>query len=340
MLRQVNLALDAHNFTAMHTSTLEAVVSAQMTVRGSQQEFTVMGSMTMPRAHLRVDRLPGTGPQPVQPWELTVAGVYGPGPEALGSGPTSAQTPAPRAMLLSALRADIQVDLPRNIWLQGAGTAIELSGNLHITKERGTPVILSGRLETVRGFASYYGKKFTLERGLLTFTGTPEIAPQLDVIVTKEIADYTVSIHVTGTAPQPELTFSSTPELPQSDILSLLVLGKPINQLTKTEHSSLVNEAQQLVGGLVASRLERVFAPALGLQTVEITPGEEVGTGSVRVGRYVTEDLFLTVGREFGTEESATTIGLEYSITRHLKARASSSDQGETTLDLLWRLEY
>jgi translocation and assembly module TamB len=339
-LRQVDIALDAHNFTAMRTSTIDAVVSAQMTVRGSQQELTVLGSLTVPRAHLRVDRLPGTGPAPVQPWELTVAGVYGPGPKAPGNGTASSPTPAPRLMLLSALRANIQVDLPRNIWLQGAGTAIEISGNLQITKERGEPVILSGSLETVRGFASYYGKQFTLERGLVTFTGTPEIVPRLDVIVTKEITDYVVSIHVTGTAQQPEITFSSTPELPQADILSLLVLGKPINQLTQTEHTSLVNEAQQLVGGLVASQLERVLAPALGLQTVEITAGEQVGTGSVQVGRYVTDDLFLTLEQEFGTEESATTLGLEYSITRRLKARASSSNQGETGLDLLWRLDY
>jgi len=298
----------------------------------------------VPRAHLRIEKLPGTGSKTVQPWELTLAGVYGPGPKAMGMRPGSPQAPAPSAMLIPALRADIQVDLPRNIWIQGTGTSIELSGNMHMTKVPDQPLILIGSLETVRGFASYYGKKFLLERGRVMFTGSPEINPRLDIIVAKEIADYAVSIHVMGTAQQPQITFSSTPQLPQSDILSLLVLGKTTDRLTKSEHTSLANETQHLAGGLLSSEIEKVLAPALGLETIEITAGQQLGTGSVRVGRYVAQDVFLSLERDFGSaangKEGGTTVGLEYSLSRRLKLRGSSSDRGETAVDVLWRLEY
>ena len=77
----------------------------------------------------------------------------------------------------------------------------------------------------------------------------------------------------------------------------------------------------------------------LGLDTIEISPGDHLGSGSFKVGRYVTQDLFLSLGRELG-QDSDTSVGLEYSVNRRLKVRGSSSDQGETAVDFLWRLEY
>jgi translocation and assembly module TamB len=165
----------------------------------------------------------------------------------------------------------------------------------------------------------------------------------LDVTVTQEVSGYRVSIHVTGRAQQPTLAFSSIPELPQTDIISLLVLGKTTDRLTSNERSSLGDAAQQLVGGVIAGELEKTFGKALGLDTIEISPGEGVGSGSFKVGRYVTQDLFLSLGREFGQDSgtnSGTSVGLEYSLNRHMKVRGSSSDQGETAVDFLWRLDY
>jgi len=210
---------------------------------------------------------------------------------------------------------------------------------MRVTKNLHAPFILSGSIETVRGYAGYYGKKFTVESGRVTFTGTPELNPMLDVTVVQKVSDYLVSIHVTGRAQQPAIAFSSTPELPQADILSLLVLGKTTDRLTKSENNSLAGEAQHLAGGIIAGQLEKTLGKALGLDTIEIGAGEHTGTGSFKVGRYVTQDLFLSVGREFG-QDSGTSVGLEYSVNRRMKVRGSSSDQGATAIDFLWRLEY
>jgi autotransporter translocation and assembly factor TamB len=342
-LRQVDIAVSARNFTAMHTPAVEAAVSADITARGTLQEVTVTGKVTVPRARLRLEQIPGSGPKVVQPWELTIAGVYGPGPKALGPGKGPAAVPTSDDLSLSFVRADIQVDMPRNVWLQGPGTAIELSGNMRVTKDLRAPFILSGSIETVRGYASYYGKRFTVESGHVTFTGTPELNPMLDVTVTQKVSDYLVSIHVTGHARQPTIAFSSVPELPQADIISLIVLGKTTDRLTKSEHNSLGDTAQQLAGGVIAGELEKTLGKALGLDTVEISPGERIGGGSFKVGRYVTQDLFLSLGYDGGQDSGTsggTSVGLEYSLNRHLKVRGSSSDQGETAVDFLWRLDY
>ena len=301
----------------------------------------------MPQARLRLEQIPGSGPKVVQPWELTIAGVYGPGPKALGPEKGPAAVPTWSDLSLPFVRADIQIDIPRNVWIQGPSTAIELSGHMRVTKDLHAPFILSGTIETVRGYASYYGKRFTVESGRVTFTGTPELNPMLDVTVAQKVSEYLVSIYVTGRAQQPTIAFSSAPELPQTDILSLLVLGKTTERLTKSERNSLGDTAQQLAGGVIAGELEKTLGKALGLDTIEISPGAHLGSGSFKVGHYVTQDLFLSLGREAGQNSSTssgtsggTSVGLEYSLNRRLKVRGSSSDQGETAVDFLWRLDY
>jgi translocation and assembly module TamB len=169
----------------------------------------------------------------------------------------------------------------------------------------------------------------------------------LDVTVAQKVSDYLVSIHVTGRARQPTIAFSSEPELPQADIISLLVLGKTTDRLTKSERNSLGDTAEQLAGGIIAGELEKTLGKALGIDTIEISPGERWGSGTFKVGRYVTQDLFLSLGHEAvqdsgtsGGTSGGTSVGLEYSLNRRMKVRGSSSDQGETAVDFLWRLDY
>jgi len=220
---------------------------------------------------------------------------------------------------------------------------------MRATKALSQPLVLSGSMETVRGFATYYTKRFNVESGKVTFTGAPELNPLLDVTVAQRVSDYVVSIHVTGKARQPTIVFSSVPELSQGDIVSLLVIGKTTDRLTKSERNSLGNESQQLAGNLLASQLEKNLGSALGLDTLDINAGSQLGTGSVKLGRYVTQDVFLSLelGQDSSTSTSRssastgnTTLGVEYSINRQLKVRGSSSDQGATALDFFWRLEY
>ena len=94
----------------------------------------------------------------------------------------------------------------------------------------------------VRGFATVYGKKFVMQEGQVTFTGSPEINPFVNITITQTASIYLATIHVDGRARQPQINFSSTPELDQSDILSLLIVGKTMDQLTSSEQSSLSNQ--------------------------------------------------------------------------------------------------
>jgi translocation and assembly module TamB len=227
------------------------------------------------------------------------------------------------------LRLDLNVAIDRNFWVQAPGTAVELSADLQVDEALGAPFVLSGSVTTVRGFARYYGRRFEVE----------EINPHLDVTVTHTVADYVIAIHLGGTIRQPEITFSSTPELAQTDILSLLVIGKTTDRLTSSEQNALSSQLQQFAGGVVAGRLQEAIGEGLGLGTIEITPGETLGAGTVSVGRYVSQTLYLSIGGQFG-EDGGPTVSVEYSITARLKLEVTSSDTRGTAVDFLWRRDY
>jgi translocation and assembly module TamB len=336
-LRRLNLDLQMQQFTLIHTPALEAVVSATVALRGSLEAMLATGTVTVSPARVQLSGKLVGGPDTVQPWQLTVDGVYGSGPQK--ATPEATVPVARQQAALPFLRADLQLELPRNVWMRGSGTAIELSGVLTVTKELREPFVLSGTVETVRGFSSFYNGRFTLEQGRVTFTGTPEINPVLDVIVTRGVSGYAVSIHVSGRAQSPQLRLSSTPDLPQADIVTLLVVGKTTDRLTDAERSELSGRAQQIVGNVAAGELEQLLAKPLGLDTLDIQTGEKLGNGKVSVGRYITQDIFLSYERQLG-EENSNKVGVEYSINRHLKVRGSSSNTGDSALDVLWRIDY
>jgi autotransporter translocation and assembly factor TamB len=335
-LQHLILNLRMQQFTLLHTPDLEAVVSAAVELRGSLDEMLATGTITVSPARVQLsDKLVG-GVETVQPWQLTVEGVYGSGQQKATTEAASAAHAGPS---LSFLRTNLQLDLPRNVWVRGPGTAFELSGALTITKELRESFVLSGTVETVRGFASFYGGKFVLERGRVTFTGSPEINPALDVEVTRAVSDYVVSIHISGRMKSPQLTLSSTPDLPQADIVTLLVVGKTSDRLTESERGGLSSRAQQIVGNVAAGELEQLLAKPLGFDTLDIQTGDKLGSGKVSVGRYITQDIFLSYERQSG-DEKGNKVGVEYSINRHLKVKGSSSDTGGSALDLLWRIDY
>ncbi|ETW97903.1 MAG: hypothetical protein ETSY1_20875 [Candidatus Entotheonella factor] len=340
-LKQLDFTMTADNFTAIKTQDIEALLNSKLNAKGSLEALAVNGNVEIPRAKIRVEGLLGGGPAAVKPEQLTVEGVYGTGRKVNESedGTKAAESDADP---LSFLQADVKIDMPRNIWVQAQGTAIELSGDLRVTKALQKPLIIAGDINTERGFASYLGKKFTLEEGRITFTGTEEINPVLDITANHKVSSYIVTINVTGNSKLPKINLSSAPEaLEEADIVSLLVFGRTTDKLTGSEQGSLANKAQNAAVGAAAGAAASAVGQQVGLDSVEVEVGEEAKVGT---GKYVTQNIFVSYERQLG-KEPGNTVGVELSIDRvpilkSLKLKGSSSSTGETAVDLIWRMDY
>ena len=89
-----------------------------------------------------------------------------------------------------------------------------------------------------------------------------------------------------GRANAPELLFESSPELPQEEIVSLLLFGRGFETLSLFQAAQLASSLATLSGQSegILEKLRR----NVGLDDLDVRTNEE-GEATVRVGRYLTE---------------------------------------------------
>ena len=254
-------------------------------------------------------------------------------PEA-ASPAESAQPAAPSPF--EALKMDVHLTVPDDLVVKasslqtpdapiGLGALnVTLGGDIRATKEPGSPIVLLGAVNTVRGTYDFQGRRFEVLRdGGIRFVGEPvtEMDPLLDIRARRIISGVEARVNVRGSVKQPEIELSSTPPLEQADILSLIVFNQPLNQLGEGDQISLLQRAQSLAGGVLAGELAQSIGNVLGVDTFEINLAPESGGGpQLTVGQQVGQNLYLKVEQMLG-QQSQTNFIVEYELTRWLRFR-------------------
>src|ERR1700730_8994129 len=123
-----------------------------------------------------------------------------------------------------------------------AKAAARRPSRLPITGTSAAPVV-AGSLEQIRGSVDLLGKTFTLTRGAITFDGSPKLDPVLDIVAEASAADITAQVNIGGFASAPTITLSSTPPVPQDEILSRVLFNRGVGQITAGEGLQLAAAA-------------------------------------------------------------------------------------------------
>jgi autotransporter translocation and assembly factor TamB len=298
-------------------------------------------------------RIPESLPGAVHPPDPTIMVVGPDAPAAAATGaplrPTSADAPAvadesrapalPAPSIYERAAIKIQLDVPRDAWIRRSDANIELRGWMTVWKKPAEEIHLAGEIDAVRGWYSFQGKTFTLEEGRVTFTGTG-FDPLLHLVATHTAGDYTVRVVVGGTITKPSLTLESDPALEQADILSVLLFGRPANQLSRNESTGLREQALGIAGNYVASELRQSVADALGVDDLRFQGGDSgLSDAKVSLGKYVAKDVFVSLAHRFG-RQSVEEVRIEYRITPHWSLETSSDTLGESGIDVFWKRRY
>src|SRR5262245_14611320 len=248
--------------------------------------------------------------------------------------PAEPATPSP----FEALKMDVHFTVPNDLVVKasslqtpdapiGLGAMnVTLGGDIRATKEPGSPIVLVGAVNTVRGTYDFQGRRFEVLRdGGIRFVGEPinEMDPLLDIRARRIISGVEARVNIRGSLKPQELELSSTPPLEQADILALIVFNQPLNQLGEGEQISLLQRAQALAGGVLAGERAQGNGNALGVDTFEINLAPASGGGpQVTVGQQVGQNLFLKVEQSVG-QQSQTNFIIEYELTRWLRLRTN-----------------
>jgi hypothetical protein len=363
----VNITIESEGFELIDNELGDVGVDSALRITGELRRPRVEGEVRLQAGRLEVDRILQAFYDPyaiqelpdVMSAERTVEGM-GTAEEATrdalararesatpaGEEAAKAGVDAPEAPggLMDALALDVRVRIPDNLVLRGrnlrpggpAGASlgdmnITVGGDVQVRKEPGDPILLVGVVNTVRGMYEFQGRRFELQRdGTVRFTGSPEINPLLDITAVRVIANTGVEarIRITGTPAAPELALSSTPPLPESDILSLIVFNRQVNELGTGERSSLAATAGGIATGFIASPLGESIGRALDLDLFEITTTTDEGDlgAGVTVGQQVTDRAFLKLRQQFG-HRSLTEFILEYQLFDFLRLQATGAPE-------------
>src|SRR5690606_33560369 len=139
-----------------------------------------------------------------------------------------------------------------------------------------------------------YGQQLAIESGVLRFAG-PYDDPALDIIAIRpNLRDQRVGVQILGTAQRPQVKLVSDPDLPDSEKLAWLVLGRPATG-AGAEAAVLQQAALALLAGDgegVGSRL----AGFLGLDQLDIVDRGESGD-ALSLGKRLSNRLYVNYER-------------------------------------------
>ena len=216
--------------------------------------------------------------------------------------------------------------------VSGRGLNVVLDVNARVRGTFTQPQ-LSGTANVVRGDYEFAGKRFIFDdTGRVTLSTDPKQI-RLNLSATREDTALTASIDVTGTADQPKIALTSTPALPQDEILSQVLFGRSASQLSPFEAAQLAAGVAALAGGGGFDVIGNLRELA-GLDRLSF--GGEASAVTVAGGRYITDDVYLEV---IGGGEGGAAVKVEWQPRRNLAISSQFGGQGDTSLSIRWRRE-
>lgn len=229
-------------------------------------------------------------------------------------------------------RLDLTILAPSRIFIRGRGIDAELGGEIRLTGTTAA-VVPSGAFELIRGRLDILGKRLVLDRASLQLEGS--FVPQILVSASSQNDGITSFVVIEGPADNPAVRFASTPELPQEEVLSQLLFGRGLQNISPLQALQLANAVATLAGsggeGLVG-RLRRGF----GLDDFDVTTAED-GSAALRAGKYISENVYteLEVGQG-GKSRLNLNLDLREGVT--LKGRVGAD--GETGIGVFVERDY
>ncbi len=262
--------------------------------------------------------------------------------------PVTYQGHAPRQVLEPevnstpfALGLDLLIDAPNQIRLEGPGLQSELAGTLNIKGSTVDPDI-TGYLKLMRGSYEFLGKRLQLTQGQITFDGGTLSNPSLNLVATQEGNGITTSILLRGTAQAPDISYSSSPELPQDEIIARLLFGQSVTQLSPLQAVQLARALASLANGDSGFDLAGDIRRGLGLDQLDVVTDNSAGADSpssaLEVGKYLSDDVYLST-RQGLTPESRR-VGVEIKLTPQISVESNTGMENSGNVQLKFQRDY
>ncbi|MCF7912062.1 MAG: translocation/assembly module TamB [Candidatus Cloacimonetes bacterium] len=350
-IKSIELRLKADNFSLADKRGLQVKLNSDIKLAGSPDKLVYSGYLNIPKAIIDLDALPGSSVSKVDinsPLLVKAEQKY----TAVTVIPVK-QKKASHPDLIKNLTGEMKVTIPRNTWIRNKDMNVEISGDLRIIK-KGKNFELYGTVKTLRGKYELYGKKFDLKGGTITFNGGSEFNALLDLNISHVFRDIyrnkrTLRLQITGDLKTPGISFYlDDEEITESDAISYLLFGRSSSEISQGEKSEVARQTESdlalsMLSKTIGNKLASEIGKKLNLDVIEFSGGESWKQAAIVVGKYITNDLFISYKKEFSLDQSSEIVpdevSLEYEMNKYISVQATRGDEKSTGVDLYWKFK-
>lgn len=249
---------------------------------------------------------------------------------------------------LYRVKLDLHVVTAPELQMKTALARLSGDADLRLRGSLASPAVL-GRVEILEGDAMFNGTRFHLERGDITFANPVSIEPQLNLQASTRVRNYDINLIVTGKPTQTgglTVNYRADPPLPQSDIISLLALGRTNQESEQLGQQSVGSQLggdasalllTQALNSALTSRLQRLF----GVSRIKVDPqGAVTDTNALARGPQVTieqqfaNNLTLSYSTNLSQQSTQQIIRGEYYFTRDVSVVGLRDRNGVVSFDV------
>ncbi|RWY81668.1 filamentous hemagglutinin adherence factor [Rhizobium leguminosarum] len=233
----------------------------------------------------------------------------------------------------SVITLDLEIDAPSHIFVRGRGIDAELGGRVTIRGTAAAPIVTGG-FTMRRGRMTILNRRLDFsDKSRITFAG--DLTPALDMEATSASGSTTLTVDVAGLATDPAITFSSSPQLPQDEVLAQLIFGQSMSKLSPVQIAQLADAVSQLAGNRSTSLFEGL-RNQLGVDDFDVSTDSK-GQTSVSVGRYLNDRTYFEL-QQGGSAGAKAVINLD--VGRGVKLRGAAGGNGAGEAGVVYEREY
>lgn len=216
----------------------------------------------------------------------------------------------------------------------------------------GTMVTVGGTVDIVSGELEFLGRRFLLQPSEITFIGDIPPNPRLNIEAHHElervivdalgpprVGEPRIEFHITGTAMEPRLQLEADPAMTDTEILFVLMTGRPPDRTDIGRDEGVAAQALSAVSGVFFGLLEDELAGTVPVDVLRLEPPVAGGRGTrLEVGRYLWPNLYAAWRHQFGTEEdiAGNTWSLEYHFRPRWMLEGRYNDLNEGEFNIFW----
>lgn len=235
-------------------------------------------------------------------------------------------------------KLNIAIQSSSTLDLASTQLSIQGAANLNIVGTLADPVVL-GRTTLTGGELFFLGKRYDIKSGTIEFANPTETRPSVDLYATTTVNEYKISIHFLGPVDQMKTNFTSTPALPQADIINLLAFGQTTEQAATSPTPGSLGAESVLASG-VAGQLTGKIQKLAGISQLSVTPiiaangVQQPGPGAqVAIQQRVSGRLLVTFTTDTA-ETQATAVQVQYDLGGGLSISALRDENGGYGIDV------